>query len=123
MRSASDAGVGGEILKPYEPVDKEWETLMPKIRNQFHELGNWHNKISMGAIIARESLDGADKFSRADLGKVIGKVIKILGKIESYVHGADRTVNSIKSFVYEKMGGDTEILPEAKQKEEGALHD
>ena len=91
---------------------------MPTIRNQFHELGNWHNKIMMGAITAKESLDGADKLSPTELTEIMGKVVKILGKIEGYVRGADEAVNFIKPFVYEKIGGDTEILPtKAKQKE------
>ena len=29
---------------------------MATIRNKFHELGNWHNKISMAVIVTKEAL-------------------------------------------------------------------
>ena len=90
---------------------------MATVRDKFHELGNWHNKISMGAITAREALQDAAQLFRVGQKESIEKAIKILGKIEGYVKSADQTVSSIKPFVYEKIGGDSNISP--KGKEEG----
>ena len=84
---------------------------MPTIRDKFHELGNWHNKISLAAIVTRELL--ADKavreLSSEELQKRIDKAVKNLDKIGEFVIGADEAVTSAKPFIYEKLGGDTEI--------------
>lgn len=89
---------------------------MATLRDKFHELGNWHNKISMGAITAREflSLMVKRKLSKKELKGTIEKSVKILEKIEGYIEGADKTIDSMKPFIYEKIGGDTEISQEGQ---------
>ena len=89
---------------------------MVTLRDKFHELGNWHNKISMGAITARESLIGKGKLSGKELKVTVEKSVKILEKIEGYIEGADKTIDSMKFFIYEKIGGDTEISQEGKHR-------
>ena len=84
---------------------------MSTVRNKFHELGNWHNKISMAAIVTREIL--ADKnltqLPADELKARVEKAVNNLNKIESYVAGADNALIAMKPFIYEKIGGDTEI--------------
>ena len=84
---------------------------MATLSNKFHELGNWHNKISMGTIVTKEALSDPNllKLSPKELKEVINKAVKTLGKFEDYITGADKCVNEIKPFVYEKLGRETEI--------------
>ena len=89
---------------------------MTTLKDKFHELGNWHNKISMAVITTRESLMEKDLAKRPEkeLNETIEKATQVLQKIEGYVAGADKTIHSIKPFIYEKIGGDTEIPLEGK---------
>lgn len=87
---------------------------MSTIRDKFHELGNWHNKISMAAITAKESLQATKKLPDAELAEAVEKAIKILGKIEGYVQSTDHLVGQIKPFIYKKIGGDVTVSSEDK---------
>ena len=49
------------------------------------------------------------QLSSQELKERIEKAIKNLNKIEEYIVGADETVGAMKPFIYEKIGGDTEI--------------
>lgn len=84
---------------------------MTSIRKKFHELGNWHNNISMAAIVTKEDLHNCDVSESAlpDIKKMMEKTIKNLNKIEKFVAAADDAVNVMKPFIYEKIGADTEI--------------
>ena len=86
---------------------------MPTLQDKFHELGNWHNKISLASIVTRELLADSEKrrLSREELGKVIAKAVKNLSRMEGFIVGADKTVDGIKPFIYERIGGDTDIPP------------
>jgi len=86
---------------------------MATLRNKFHELGNWHNKVSMGSIVTKEALSDPKitKLPEDELKKVLAKAVKNLAKFEEFIAGADKVVDDIKPFVYEKLGGDMEILP------------
>lgn len=88
---------------------------MATVRDKFHELGNWHNKIGMGATTAKEALVEARNFSEKELNEAIEKAIKTLVKIEGYVRDADKISECIKSFIYEKTGADAEIFLKGKQ--------
>ena len=85
---------------------------MATLRNKFHELGNWHNKVSMGSVVTKELLSDPNitKLPEDELRKVLVKAVKNLAKFEEFIVGADKVVDEIKPFVYEKLGGDTEIL-------------
>ena len=89
---------------------------MVTVRNRFHELGNWHNKISLAAIVTRETMNEKKltQLSEAQLKKVTAKVIATLRKIEQYVIDADKTIEEIKPFIYAKIGPDTEISSQSK---------
>ena len=56
---------------------------MTTMRDKFHELGNWHNKISMAAIVTREVLSDEElgKLSPQAVKERIGKSVANLEKI------------------------------------------
>ena len=89
---------------------------MPTFREKIHELGNWHNKASMAAIVTGELL--ADKtitqLPDQEFKKVISKAVKTLNKIEQYVAGADKIIEEIKPFIYKQIGADTEVSGKAE---------
>ena len=89
---------------------------MATIRTAFHEVGNWHNKISMAAIVTREVLTTKDtaRLSAQELRKLLNKAVGNLNKIEQFVIGADESIGVMKPFIYEKMGADTEIPARSK---------
>ena len=85
---------------------------MVTIRKKFHELGNCHNKVSIAAIVTREALTHKDieNLSLPEIKKIIDKAVVNLNKIEEFIASADEAVGSMKPFIYETMGADTEIL-------------
>ncbi len=84
---------------------------MPTVQNKFHELGNWHNKISMAALVTKEALadENLGQLSSEELKRRLEKAVKNLNKIEQYIVGADEAIGAMKSFIYKKIGGDTVI--------------
>ena len=84
---------------------------MTTVRNKFHELGNWHNKISLAAIVTREAIDenNLTQLSEFQLRKIATKAIGTLNKIEQYVVNADKTIDDIKPFIYKMIGPDANI--------------
>ncbi len=84
---------------------------MVTVRNKFHELGNWHNKISLAAIVTREAIgeNNLTQLSKSQLKKVASKARNTLNKIEQYVVNADKIIDDIKPFIYQKIGPDTNI--------------
>ena len=77
---------------------------MPTIRDKFHELGNWHNKISLAAIVTRELLadESVRELSSEELQKRIDKAVKNLDKIGEFVIGADEVITSTKPLILRK---------------------
>lgn len=89
---------------------------MATVREKFHELGNWHNKISMAAVVTGELLadKGIAKLPEHELKQVLDKAARNLKKIEQSAVGADKAVDEVKSFIYETVGADTQILPKGR---------
>lgn len=84
---------------------------MPTLREKIHELGNWHNKISMAAIVTGELL-GNKNLARLPVGeqeRIMTKAVKTLNKIEQYVVGADKIIEEVKPFIYKQIGPDTAV--------------
>jgi len=82
------------------------------LREQFHELSNWHNKIAISAGVTRELISDADKLTldpKAQLA--IAKAKEAFTLMERYVIGADHTTSNIKSCVTKHLGLDVENLP------------
>ena len=86
---------------------------MATIKSKFHELGNWHNKMSLAAIVVKESLTDKDaaKLSGQELKAFLDQAGKTLEKIEQFITGADKVIDEIKPFIYEKIGADADIPP------------
>jgi len=84
---------------------------MASVRNKFHELGNWHNKISLGAMVTKDALKDKDiaQLSQEDIKKLFEKVVKTLGQIDEFIIAADKTVDDLKPYVYENLDPDAEI--------------
>ena len=60
---------------------------MATIGSKFHELGNWHHKISLVTVVTREALEGIDleKISKEELSQILQKASKDLGKNENFI--------------------------------------
>lgn len=84
---------------------------MATVRNLFHKIGNWHNKISVIAGVTRESLTSQDvtKLKGAQLKEKITKVIKALKDIEQNALGVDKITEEAKEAIYKLIDADTEV--------------
>ena len=84
---------------------------MATVRTSFHELGNWLNKISLGAIVTREVLSEKDieKLPEEELRQLLRKSAETLAKIEQFVIGADKTIEDFKPHIYSNLDPDVEI--------------
>ena len=89
---------------------------MTTLREEFHALGNWLNKISLASIIVKESLTDSDltQMPAQEAKEIIAKVAGILEKIGGYVDGADKTLTGMKPFIYARVGPATEFEPQGK---------
>jgi hypothetical protein len=79
---------------------------MVTIRELFHEIGNWHNKISVAAGVAKATLKQKTKTNpsgSAEVQDILGK----LSQIEQHALGADKALRKLKNTIYEKMDPDT----------------
>lgn len=92
---------------------------MATIRNVFHELGNWHNKISIIAGVTRELLTETEitTLTISEIKEKISKVIKGLNQIEQNALSVDKVVNELKEAIYKKISPDTEVSSNRKQGE------
>lgn len=84
---------------------------MATVRNQFHDLGNWHNKISLASIVTKDALikkDVAD-MSKEDFQKLIAKVLENLSKIERYTISAEKLISEFKPYIYQNLDPDVEM--------------
>ena len=79
---------------------------MATIRELFHEIGNWHNKISVGAGVTKVML--RQKFrNNSTMPKEINQTLKKLSRLEQHALGADKVLNRLKDIVYKKINPDT----------------
>ena len=79
---------------------------MATIRELFHEIGNWHNKISVGAGVTKEILK--QKFKDNSLPQGIkGMLIKRFGELERQVMGAEKVLVQLKDTIYKTIDPDT----------------
>ncbi len=93
---------------------------MSTLRQCFHELGNWQNKISLAAITSKEMLELLSSQNQLpeDSKATLDKVIKYLNKIDSYILGTDKLIESFKPFLYSKIDPEI-IIPAVKPKKKG----
>jgi hypothetical protein len=78
---------------------------MAKIRELFHNIGNLHNKISVGAGLTR--LEVEQKFKDSVLTKETEKILKRLSELERIAVEASRELRHLKDIIYKKIDPDT----------------
>ena len=90
---------------------------MSTVRQTFHDMGNWLNKISLAAIVTKESLedDKIPYMPPAEMKILLGKAVKNLAQVEQYVLGAAKLLEEIKQPMYDKLGSETSIAPKSKK--------
>ena len=77
---------------------------MTTIRDLFHEVGNWHNKISVGAGVARMELkEGFPTDTPAE----IEKALKRFNELEQHAIEAGKTLQELKKIIYGRFDPDT----------------
>lgn len=78
---------------------------MLTIREKFHEIGNWHNKITVAAGVAKAILreKTADNQDVASVKDMINR----LTEIEKHAIGADKVLNELKNILYAIVDPDT----------------
>ena len=79
---------------------------MATIRELFHEIGNWHNKISVGAGVTKEILKQKSKDNPLPEG-IKGMLIKRFGELEQQVMGAEKVLVQLKDTIYKTIDPDT----------------
>jgi len=77
---------------------------MATLRDLFHKVGNWHNKISVGAGVTKAELK--DKFGNP-MPAEIEKLFKRLTELEQHAVEASKTLNELKNIVYKVIDPDT----------------
>jgi len=92
---------------------------MPTIRDQFHSIGNCHNKITLaaGCLRALSQDKPLTSLTPEELKTKQEELIDTLKKIEEYALSADEKVTEFKGFIYKKIGPQTtfEITPESHE--------
>lgn len=78
---------------------------MATIREIFHEIGNWHNKISVGAGVAKAMLK--QKIKGNPMPPETEEMLKKLTELEQLAVGADKVLNKLKDVIYGIIDPDT----------------
>ncbi|RKY31378.1 MAG: hypothetical protein DRP74_05070 [Candidatus Omnitrophota bacterium] len=79
---------------------------MAKIRELFHKVGNWHNKISVGAGVAKAELK--EKLKNASSSQEIEKSITRLSELEQHTIEASKALRQLKDAIYNIIDPDSE---------------
>ena len=79
---------------------------MVKIRDLFHDVGNFHNKISIGAGVAKMEL--AHDFKDKPLPPEIKKALGRLSDLERNAIEASVVLNKLKNTVYGILDPETD---------------
>jgi hypothetical protein len=84
---------------------------MPTIREQFHTIGNWHNKITIAAGYLRAPLQDKSlaSFSPEELKAKQEDLISTLKNIEKYTLSANEKITELKTYIYKTINPETEI--------------
>ena len=77
----------------------------PLIRDLFHEVSNWHNKITTCAGVTKIELKAKVKNTRQN--KQIKKTIRRFTRIERYAVEADKALTKLKGIIYGIIDPDT----------------
>jgi len=75
------------------------------MRELFHKVGNWHNKISVGAGVTKAELK--QKFKDKPVPSEIETVLNRLTQLEQHAIEASKALNQLKDIVYNTIDPDT----------------
>ncbi len=79
---------------------------MSTIRELFHEIGNWHNKITLGAGVTR--LELKREFKDKPLPKETEKLIEKLTELEHQAVEANNALIQLKNLIYDIIDPDSD---------------
>ena len=79
---------------------------MTSIRDLFHTIGNWHNKITLGAGVARIELK--QKFKDKPVPTETEHILTRLAELEQQAVEASRALHELKDIVYGILDPDTD---------------
>lgn len=81
---------------------------MPNLRDLFHTIANWHNKITIAAGCAREALKAKplDTLTKDELKAQQKNLISVLDKIENDAVVANQKVAELKDALYKNLAPD-----------------
>lgn len=84
---------------------------MPTIREQFHTIANWHNKITMAAGCTKELLKEKlqTNLSPEQLKTELNNLLAILGEIENDAVSADQDIKKLKEYIYKTINPETSL--------------
>jgi len=84
---------------------------MATLRDLFHTIANWHNKITVTAGCTKETLQ--DKplhaFTKEELKAQQEELVQLFGKIESDAVTANQKVMELKEIIYKTVDPSKEI--------------
>jgi hypothetical protein len=80
------------------------------LREKFHELSNWHNKITIASGLMKDVLSEAKEAGfPSEAVAALGRAYETFDRMEAYALGADQTANDIKRSVYPRFDPDADI--------------
>ena len=79
---------------------------MANIRELFHSIGNWHNKITLGAGVARMEIK--QQFKDVPLTPEAERMSNKLKELEQQAVEASRVLHELKDIVYGILDPDTD---------------
>ena len=80
---------------------------MATIRELFHEIGNWHNKISLCAGVTKAMLKGRFK-SNPITSQEVEEMYEKLTKLEQYALKVNKTADKLQEIIYDLTDPDKE---------------
>lgn len=86
---------------------------MTTLKEQFHTIANWHNKITIAAGTAREFLRAKPlvTLTKEELKAQQENLVALLDKIESDAVATNQKVMALKDIIYKKINPDIPTSP------------
>jgi len=84
---------------------------MATLRDLFHAIANWHNKITVAAGCTKETLQEKplDAFTKEELRAQQQELVRLFGKIESDAVTANKKVMELKELIYKSVDPSKEL--------------
>lgn len=86
---------------------------MTELKELFHQVGNWHNKISVLAGLTKAELK--KQFKDSVIPEEIEKVLARLTLVEKHAVEVSSLLNQLKDLVYKKIVPDIKRPKKAKK--------